>query len=797
MRLLYFIFSSSVLIGLVLLIRKIFRKQIAPGVLYVLWLIPLIRLLFPFGFWELPVFGTATEIFGAPYTVLSELAERLAEGEIGYSDEQNRTASRTAEGLKAEPTEVLSGKGQEPALQETDGREYSEHDSKALYRTSEVLQSGKEREKSVSAPIAAFLFIWLCGSLFLCGYSAVSNLRLRRGIRHMEKEQEDCPLPVCISDAVISPCLFGLFRPCILVNRAVREEPKLYQYVLKHELTHYRRKDHIWTFLRIIICAAYWWHPFVWLGASCSGEDAELACDAEVIRGLSPEGRKAYGYSLLQLLQHAQNGGSRMCVATSMSGSRKSLRKRVEEIADGTITKKRVLFPVCVLLTVIMLCGCSMPSARNWIKAENQGELLSAAAGQKAEYEYVFQDDIRSRLFYYEVYESGELKERRILSFGNIEERKGTFGLTLQQLSGEDLQGEGYYAILDPGGMIKLPLPQISFPLHSGFLLGEGKKREIQSGDDLILMADYLSEGEALSSYTCESLEELAEEERGEALKENDAAILIHMAVSDRTEAELAEIYERTEYTEMQAGQDTAAEAEKFVNAWADAFAGRNGEAIWKMTSAEARMQMENELLIQDEDSYFGWSSPWPMSPDNNYRILGVDGQKAEILYYAWASDPHMWVWRETLELTRQGETYQVAGEELKMLNRISSGEEFYMAYPKGEITGTPMDYQANGFGEALNQHAVEHRGEAGAYDKLFDAGQAACFLLNIADSDGVTLTDESEGAAISVENRGDTAAVQITFPLDESTVEVVMIQPYGQDGIWIPQTEGFIRKAI
>ena len=93
-------------------------------------------------------------------------------------------------------------------------------------------------------------------------------------------------------------------------------------------------------------------------------------------------------------------------------------------------------------------------------------------------------------------------------------------------------------------------------------------------------MADYLSEGEALSSYTCESLEELAEEERGEALKENDAAILIHMAVSDRTEAELAEIYERTEYTEMQAGQDTAAEAEKFVNAWADAFAGRNGEAI-------------------------------------------------------------------------------------------------------------------------------------------------------------------------------------------------------------------------
>jgi len=459
--------------------------------------------------------------------------------------------------------------------------------------------------------------------------------------------------------------------------------------------------------------------------------------------------------------------------------------------------KKRVFFPVCVLLIVLMLCGCSMPSAKNWIKAENQVELLSVAAGQRAEYEYAFQDDIRSRLFYYEIYEMGELKERHILSFGNLEKRIGTFGLTLQQLSGEELQGEGYYAILNPGGTFKLPFPQISFPFHSGFLMEEGKKREIQSGDDLILMADYLSEKEAFSSYTCESLEELTEEERGEALKENDAAILIHMAVSDQEEAGLAEIYGQMEYTEMQAGQDTA-DAEKFVIAWADAFAGRDGETVRKMTSAEVRMQMEeNGLLIQEEDSYFGWSSPWPMSPDNNYRILSVDGQKAEILYYAWTSDPHMWVWRETLELARQGETYQVAGEELKMLDRISSGEEFYMAYPKGEITGTQMDYQANGFGEALNQNAIAYRGEAGMYDMLFDAGQAARCLLNIGDTDGSILADESEGVLISVENKGDTADVQITFRPDGSTVKVVMIQPYGPDGIWIPQTEGFIRKAV
>jgi len=164
MRLLYFIFSSSILIGLVLSIRKMFRKQIAPGMLYVLWLIPLIRLLFPFGFWEPPVSGTAAEIFGAPYTVLSEMAERLTEGKSVPSDEQNGTSSRAAGGVKAGPMEGLSGEGEGQGLQNADS--WSMLPRLRIRHRRYCRQIGRGRNLFPSLPQRFFLSG--CAGVFFC-----------------------------------------------------------------------------------------------------------------------------------------------------------------------------------------------------------------------------------------------------------------------------------------------------------------------------------------------------------------------------------------------------------------------------------------------------------------------------------------------------------------------------------------------------------------------------------------------------------------------------------------------------
>ena len=93
MKFLLFFVSSGLLIGLVLLARAIFRNKLAPGVIYAMWLIPLLRLLIPFGTWETPVFGTAAEIVNAPYYLISEWMDGENDKEtVRYAETENKDA---------------------------------------------------------------------------------------------------------------------------------------------------------------------------------------------------------------------------------------------------------------------------------------------------------------------------------------------------------------------------------------------------------------------------------------------------------------------------------------------------------------------------------------------------------------------------------------------------------------------------------------------------------------------------------------------------------------------------------
>lgn len=214
-----------------------------------------------------------------------------------------------------------------------------------------------------------------------------------------------------------------------------------------------------------------------------------------------------------------------------------------------------------------------------------------------------------------------------------------------------------------------------------------------------------------------------------------------------------------------------------FVTRWAKAFCGRDGDTILKLTTDEGRKALEeHEMLSEEEGSYmFGFSSPWPIE-DGGYRILGSNESSAEILYYAWTSDPHLTVWRESLTLQMTEDGYKAAGGSIEEFGQISSPDEFFRAYPGGMISNTMMDYEANGLGEILNRNAKE-QAESKYYKDLFDPARSARCLLNLA------LDDE----LVSVEFQEDTQSVLIKFSGTNAMIGVSMLQPYGEDGIWIP----------
>lgn len=232
-------------------------------------------------------------------------------------------------------------------------------------------------------------------------------------------------------------------------------------------------------------------------------------------------------------------------------------------------------------------------------------------------------------------------------------------------------------------------------------------------------------------------------------------------------------------------------EAAQFVEAWAKAFSGRDGNYIAEHISDDVQAELSRELLVVGEDYYsFGYSSPWPMQligSEPGYRIEYLDEDEAEIIYYAWTSVPHVTVWRETIKYKAEDGAYTVIDEELLYLDNICTGREFNLAYPEGVITNG-MDYQYNGFGEYLNQGAVSS--ESTSYTELLKPDRAAVILLNLLDNPNkvkVTADTDEENSV---------SQVVIHFEEDGTSVEITMIRPFGKDGIWIPKTRSNDKEA-
>lgn len=211
---------------------------------------------------------------------------------------------------------------------------------------------------------------------------------------------------------------------------------------------------------------------------------------------------------------------------------------------------------------------------------------------------------------------------------------------------------------------------------------------------------------------------------------------------------------------------------QKRTEQWAEHFCDRDGEALAAMYTPddpEGFYRMEPVMSEDGEYAGFGWSSPWPV--DHRYEIT-VDGSRSQITYYALTSDPHLWVWKETLDWDEVAGIYYVAGETLSAYDTVTDAGTFMAAYSQG-IEGTSLDYRTNGLGEILNENAAKSPQQS-SYRLLYEPGTAGPFLLNL------------EGGQAAVKTEGEKSEVEYRFE-DGSSVLLHMARPFGEDGIWIP----------
>lgn len=745
--------SSAMLLGFLLLIRKIFQKKLAAGVLYALWLIPMLRLLIPFGIWEVNM---------DPFAVFRQWQQPKISQEVILSE--NRINTIDSQG------EILTKEGEI-------GNEILRED--ILVSGNEKISQIRENEKENSLEENLYLYIfygvWIVGSLFFTGFVIKQNLHMKKCFGRLERVGEMGGVPIYIGESVKVPCLMGVRKPKILLNQEIMEKPHLYQCVVEHELAHYHQKDFLWNVCRIFFCIVYWWHPLVWLAAVAVQEDAELACDARVLKGKNLEARRNYGYALLELLENVNEKPSYFYAATSLSGGKKSMKRRIEEISRRTDTKKTVFLPVLLLAVMLLAVGCVAPSNKSWIKGKISDvsyDAVEEASYHQKIYEYRVSDEIKSKLFYYEIYEYGSLTSRRIVAYGNIESTEKQ-SLEFKLKSGKEKQT--LYFTENEGAVTEISILGDSYQdaerTGRSLYFQDSHDKKIVAEKEMILWED--SQGEDKAYYG--NLEEMSAEEIEIALKDRERVLLMRAVFSKLSEEELSKKYQAYEVpSNLEATE--ALNYGEFLHTWAEAFVNRDVETILALSGENAVTKMEESAFLYDENTSFGWSSPWPMFGETLYEILEHRNSGATIRFYASDSTPHLWIWDNDIRIEEINGEFKVTDFSLEDYGKIDTLEIFKREYPNGRVTGTPMDYAKNGLGEILNQNAKDAKE---SFANLFDPITAAIELLN--------LPGDGE-ASYSVEDVTGETTVQIHFEKDGQTAEVVMWQPYGEDGIWIPR---------
>lgn len=324
------VLTVSALILAVLLVRAIFKNRVPKRMVYTLWLVVLVKLCLPGTLVSLPVLPA--EEAAAPVQRVELPAQPLPAQQPAQAVTQPQTPVQ-------QPVSPAQGATEAPA-------------------------------KPLTA-MQIFQIVWAGGSallgLWLFGTWLVFMVQLHKSRRFLGRHGRT---RIYISSTVKSPCLAGLVPAVYLTEDVLQTDST--ELILRHELTHLRHLDHLWSFCRTAAVIAYWWNPFIWLAAICSKRDAELACDEAVAAGLSDAQRLVYARAIL-----AQ--APRRAAALSLAGP--PVKERIL-----FLTKKQRTSALCVILVLLLIvsaAGCSITE----LTRQKTGEITLAEETEPAQQE--------------------------------------------------------------------------------------------------------------------------------------------------------------------------------------------------------------------------------------------------------------------------------------------------------------------------------------------------------------------------------------------------------------------------
>ena len=340
---------GTALAVLLAVLRRLLKNRLPKALFYYLWLLVLLRLALPVA---LPVPGLELSLpEPAP-------AERAAQIPVGQSaPAAGEPAPFDPEGVFTLPEgAVVTGSGL-PLQDETAGT--------AWYR------------QAWDWLCRHFTVLWLTGAALHFLWFALSYLRFCRTLRAdcaplLEHEQALLDhlrgkrrVSAFRSPLAATPMLVGLLRPSILLPETAVSTREL-ECILRHELTHLRRRDLLFKWAAVAVTSFHWFNPFMpWLRREID-RCCELSCDEGVIRTMTEGQKQAYGETLLALA--AVHALPRTVPATTLCEEKAQLKERLVGIMKHKKVTAAILLLSCLL--ALLVAGCAAVLGPNAARRE-------------------------------------------------------------------------------------------------------------------------------------------------------------------------------------------------------------------------------------------------------------------------------------------------------------------------------------------------------------------------------------------------------------------------------------------
>ena len=301
---------GSALAALLLALGPALRRR-APAAAYYLWLLVLLRLCVPAG-------------LTLPIPVPAETAPPPAVSAPAIQPDIPAAGGASTDRPEAEPSASLAPSA--PPAEDT---------------APETPAAASGVRWSWPAVLTA---VWAAGFALCLGRYAVGYLRFSRALRPTLRPADGraeaalralCPSGaprLAVSPHVPGPLLLGVLRPVIVLPPGV-EEPDRLPDILRHELTHARRRDLLYKWFAALATSAHWFNPLMPLVRRELNRACELSCDAAAVRGMAPAERRHYGETLLALAAAPPRGMG--LLATTLCEEKARLKERLMFLAKG------------------------------------------------------------------------------------------------------------------------------------------------------------------------------------------------------------------------------------------------------------------------------------------------------------------------------------------------------------------------------------------------------------------------------------------------------------------------------